>query len=232
MNISDRGNCVFHITLDWLGKSLVNHQNTLWLSTGRVERLVLPIASVRGIKLLPTGSKCDRWFVQSPPKILFLLKQLWLHNLWMSSFFFFWLDLFMNCIYLERLCSKQAPGSFNNRNFRVTLHFICYQKSVWEIMIFLFSAFIGPGKRGCDKVLTNTVSFLGLIKTSAWLLSLIAPLGDPWVASTSTLRLKWMFTSPNDYLSQCWVNASALSAAKVTHTHTETRPQTSVPVEP
>lgn len=98
-------------------------------------------------------------------------------------------------------------------------------------MIFLFY-FIVLSKRGCDKALTNTVRFFGLIKTSASLLSPIAPLGDPWVASTSTLRLKWMFTSPNDYLSQCWVNASALFAAKVTHTHTETRPQTSASVEP
>lgn len=85
----------------------------------------------------------------------------------------------------------------------------------------------------CIKAATehwHTVRFLGLIKTSAWLLSLIAPLGDPWVASTSTLRLKWMFTSPNDYLSQCWVNASVLSAAKVTHTLTETRARTSAPL--
>lgn len=59
-----------------------------------------------------------------------------------------------------------------------------------------------------------------LIKTSASLFSLITPHKDPWVASMSTLRLKWMFTSPNDYLSPCWVNATAsvLSAAQVTHT--------------
>lgn len=93
--------------------------------------------------------------------------------------------------------------------------------------------FLAPSKRGFDEALTNTVRvFWGLIKTSAWLLSPIAPLGDPWVASTSTLRLKWMFTSPNDYLSRCWVNASALSATEVTHTHTETRPQASALLEP
>lgn len=50
---------------------------------------------------------------------------------------------------------------------------------------------------------------LRLIKTSVSLCSLITPHKDPWVASMSTFRLKWMFTSPNDYLSQCWVNATA-----------------------
>lgn len=80
----------FHITLDWLGKSFVNHQDTLWLSTGRVERLVLPVASVGGIKLLPTGSKYDRSFVQSPSKLLFIKATL--NTTFMAelfSFFFF-----------------------------------------------------------------------------------------------------------------------------------------------
>lgn len=47
-------------------------------------------------------------------------------------------------------------------------------------MFFFFKFyFIVQSKRGCDKALTNTVRFFGLIKTSASLLSLIAPLGDP-----------------------------------------------------
>lgn len=64
-----------------------------------------------------------------------------------------------------------------------------------------------------------------LIKTSASLRSLITPHKDPWVASMSTLRLKWMFTSPNDYLSHCWVNvaASVLSTTRLacTLSHTD-----------
>lgn len=69
-----------------------------------------------------------------------------------------------------------------------------------------------------------------LIKISASLCSLITPHKDPWVASMSTLRLKWMFTSPNDYLSQSWVNATASVpfATRWGYTHTDTRPQSEV----
>lgn len=88
LNIFHREKCVFHITLDWLGKSSVNHQDTLWLSTGRVERLVLPVASVGGIKLLPTGSKYDIWFVQSPSKLLFFIKAT-LNTTFMAALFSF-----------------------------------------------------------------------------------------------------------------------------------------------
>lgn len=142
VNIFDKRNCVFHNTLDWLGKSLVNHQDKLWLSTGRVERLVLPVASVRGIKLLPTGSKCDRLIRPITSQDTFY----WSNSdctIYGQALFFFLLDLFMNCVYLEFLCSKQAPFFFNHINLcrRVILYFICYQRSVWEIMFFLFFLF-------------------------------------------------------------------------------------------
>lgn len=250
LNIFHKGKCVFHITLDWLGKSFVNHQDTLWLSTGRVERLVLPVASVGGIKLLPTGSKCDRWFVQSPSKILFFieatLKTTFIEELF--SFFcsnYTWTTSILNFSVLNRHpghltqlkpLEEKKKKRIKSVCRRVTLYFISFFVFISQVFrklcFFVFCFFIVLSKRGCDKALTNTVSFFRLIKTSASLLSLIAPLRDPWVASTSTLRLKWMFTSPNDYLSQCWVNASALFAAKVTHTHTETRPQTSALGEP
>lgn len=69
---------------------------------------------------------------------------------------------------------------------------------------------------------------LRLIKTSVSLCSLITPHKDPWVASMSTLRLKWMFTSPNDYLSRCWVNAAASLLVGVTLSHAEMSPHLQV----
>lgn len=71
---------------------------------------------------------------------------------------------------------------------------------------------------------------LRLIKTSVSLCSLITPHKDPWVASMSTFRLKWMFTSPNDYLSQCWVNATASVLSTTRWGYTEScRDETSSP---
>lgn len=80
---------------------------------------------------------------------------------------FILLDLFMNCIYLELLCSKQEPGSFNIDIYEEELFCISFVITKclgnYDFFFFFFSVFTAPGKRGlrCDKALTNTVRFFG-----------------------------------------------------------------------
>lgn len=88
-----------------------------------------------------------------------------------------------------------------------------------KVFFFFFSILRMPTVLG--QSIEKHCQVFRLIKTSASLPSLLTPHRDPWVASVSMLRLKWMFASPNDYLSQCWVNALALFARL--HTLTQRR---------
>lgn len=103
-------------------------------------------------------------------------------------------------------------------------------RSVKQTVLIIVPVTVGKAKAALPRPsIDNGCQTFRIIKPSASLCSLITPHKDPWVASVSTLRLKWMFTSPNDYLSRHWVNATAsvLSAARRGYTHSH-RNETSV----